>query len=205
MYFIARWQPEVAADNGCWPVFDRGALEQARAYIDQANKQRDPSSHPTVQGYLLLNEARIFYAFCMSLPDTDDEYEASCARFENATKALTDLYAEQRTSALAPLVATAYAMHGDIAYLNADDRGAIALYEQALATDQSDLYQNVQVSGYLGDSYYQLGQLDKAAQAYDRASALAGKIPRPDWEADFAAARDSVDEQLQTSSITVTP
>lgn len=199
MYFVARWTPEESA-NDCALIFDPGALEQARAYIDQANQQVDSSSHPVAKAYLYLNEARIFYAYCNALEETDEDYADYYARFTSATDALIDLYEEQRVSALAPLAATAYAMRGDIAYLNLQDRESITFYEQSLATDQSDLYQSALVYSYLGDAYYQISQLAQAAQAYDRASVLAAQIPRPDLAADYAAARDDVDSELQAQA-----
>jgi tetratricopeptide (TPR) repeat protein len=198
-YIVARWTPAESADNDCQSVFDLNALEQAQTYIDQAKEQDDLSSHPIAQGYLFLNEARIFYAYCISLAEIDERYADYYARFEGATSALVDLYTERRVSALAPLVSTAYFWHGDIAYWNTQYREAITFFQQALDTDQSDLDQSVEAYRWLGESYYAIGQLADSARAFDRASVLASQIPDPDLAAIYADARHAVDSELQAT------
>jgi tetratricopeptide (TPR) repeat protein len=219
-YFLwARWLPE--ENDGCadelytfdWLYRGLGEIDEAQTALARRD---DPSqAEPVVRASLLLNEGRLTYILCVmtlsgAMTDSEEDY---CARFENSASRLIGAFGDLERDEgwyVAPFAAQVWGFRGDINQMRALEaeetgegdplallREAVGDYDAALAIDNILPLHAMLFTGYKGDAYYTMGQLENARNAYDQARQLAEQTETLNgWAEEYASMRDSVDQEI---------
>jgi tetratricopeptide (TPR) repeat protein len=196
-----------------WLYRGLGEIDEAQTALARRD---DPSqAEPVVRASLLLNEGRLTYILCVmtlsgAMTDSEEDY---CARFENSASRLIGAFGDLERDEgwyVAPFAAQVWGFRGDINQMRALEaeetgegdplallREAVGDYDAALAIDNILPLHAMLFTGYKGDAYYTMGQLENARNAYDQARQLAEQTETLNgWAEEYASMRDSVDQEI---------
>ena len=190
----ALWEP---LSEGCDPYAgDPELLEEAFAYVERAEQSIEQPTEIAVQAKLLYTRAQInLFRWYNQETLTED---ALYLDIQNTAQRIILNYDDGNYPALAPLAIEAYALRGMTDMLLGNYRPAIGEFGLALEIPGIPAIRRMFFTGWMGDCYKEIGQLQEAAQHFDAAYQLAEQVGNHSDAEYYAQERDRIDELLGT-------
>ncbi len=196
-YIRATWTPQARED--CQEdVIDREQVVLSLAYIATAQAVKEQPQEVGVRTRQLMVEAQAQFMLWLTdpHPDSDDARQLYNA-FIETTEQIIRFYEEGDTPEIGELVVEVYVMRGLGLQTQDVCRAALTEFDNALAIPELVAERRMYITGWKGDCYSEMQQLERAVESYEVALAMARELEHVKQIVTYETALAALDATIQ--------